>query len=59
MALKLIPIVLMRRASEFCAITKKTQKIAVAKVLPASDHRRPRGESTRYAPSCRHLINKN
>ena len=34
-ALRLMPIVLIRTASEPCATTKNTQKIAVAKVLPA------------------------
>ena len=53
-ALRLIAIVLMRTASELCAKTKNTQNIAVAKVLPASDHRRPSVESTRYAPSYRY-----
>ena len=50
-ALKLMPIVLIRTAKELCAKTKKTQNTAVTKVLPANDQRRPRAESTRYAPS--------
>lgn len=52
-ALRLIPTVLARTAHECCARTKMPQKSAVTKVLPASDHRRPRAELTRYAPSCK------
>lgn len=54
-ALKLMPMVLMRTASELCAKTKNTQNSDVTKVLPASDHLRPTEESTRYAPSCGRL----
>ncbi len=50
-ALKLIPTVLARTAHDSCTIANTMQKNAVTNVLPASDHRLPKGDSTRYAPS--------
>lgn len=50
-ALKLMPTVLARTAHGCSTMTKTQQKNAVTKVLPARDHRRPRGDSISQAPN--------
>jgi hypothetical protein len=52
-ALKLIPTVLALTAKGLSTKANTIQKNAVTKVLPASDHRLPNGDSTMYAPSCK------
>lgn len=52
-ALKLMPTVLAVIANWPSTTTNMIQNNAVTKVLPARLQRRPSGDSTRYAPSCK------